>query len=243
MTAAAVSVPFSLPMNETTTAGAPVLAIATGLRLQVMVTRLKRNNHPKLDKYLDSAVAAAAGKYPDVIQFGWRLEISGEVGSASLRRIAVVTGAVAGLVYLVKGLWNPRLAQELVYPLFKNDGEAAPAVIAACIAGGVIWSRRELPFLTSVWQLPITIPDELQKFSLEFTRSVSRRQPVLSEAAVKSIAMALKSNTAGILEKVYGIGLTMPESNIRLWYGENGADGKKIPLAISSDGIRLEEKL
>jgi mevalonate kinase len=73
------------------------------------------------------------------------------VGSSA----AVAVGVVAATSYFLKKVWNPALFNQLAYEAEKlQHGNPSGADNTAVTFGGLIWYRKELEFLKSIWQLP-----------------------------------------------------------------------------------------
>lgn len=68
---------------------------------------------------------------------------------------AVAVGVVAAASYFLKRVWNPALFNQLAYEAEKiQHGNPSGADNTAVTFGGLIWYRKELEFLKSIWQLP-----------------------------------------------------------------------------------------
>ena len=90
------------------------------------------------------------------------------VGSSA----AVAVGVVAATTYFFKKIWNPSLFNQLAYEAEKlKHGNPSGADNTAVTFGGLIWYRKELEFLKSIWQLPFTLSSRLNHFFLIDTGS------------------------------------------------------------------------
>lgn len=68
---------------------------------------------------------------------------------------AVAVGVVAATSYFLKKIWNPTLFNQLAYEAEKlKHGTPSGVDNTAVTFGGLIWYRKELEFLRSIWQLP-----------------------------------------------------------------------------------------
>ncbi len=74
---------------------------------------------------------------------------------------AFTVAAVGAIAYALKGLWNPPFIHQIAYELEKRHHPFADAESAISTYGGYLWYRQELPFLKSIWQLPIRPKPEL----------------------------------------------------------------------------------
>ena len=91
------------------------------------------------------------------------LPIGYHLGSSA----AVAVSLVGALSYYTKKIWNPARINQLSYEAEKfihgNPSGADPAVI---VSGGIIWYRKELEFLRSIWQLPFRVSAGMSNFFL-----------------------------------------------------------------------------
>lgn len=138
------------------------------------------------------------------IPFGYHL------GSSA----ALAVGTVGALTYYLKKIWNPILINQLAYEAEKyQHGNPSGGDNTTITSGGLIWFRKELEFLKSMWQLPFTFPGRLQHFYLldtgkpmestgemveyvrsQFTVHSSRYKKLFdqNEEQVKKVAIAIK---------------------------------------------------
>jgi mevalonate kinase len=81
---------------------------------------------------------------------------------------AAVAVSVAGaFIWAVRGIWNPVNINRIAYEAEKKiHGNPSGVDNTAVTSGGLIWYRRELEFLKSIWQLPFGMPDSLNHFYL-----------------------------------------------------------------------------
>ncbi|OGG01618.1 hypothetical protein A2Z33_07570 [Candidatus Gottesmanbacteria bacterium RBG_16_52_11] len=80
---------------------------------------------------------------------------------------AVAVAAVAACMYSWKSVWNPAEINRIAYEAEKHmHGNPSGGDNTAVTFGGLIWFRKELEFLRSIWQLPFRIPDRLNRFLL-----------------------------------------------------------------------------
>lgn len=230
-------------------AGEPMLFTATDIRIQITIESQHKHKQKQWDETMHQATDAVKQKYPDAHWEGVGIRATGVALTTLGVRAAVLVGAIAGLLYTYRRIWNPSVVQEIAYSVVKEIYEEAPAMIAACVAGGVIWSRRELPFLASTWQLPITISEPIQKFSLAFTMSKNnhyekkiRRYPHREhEREVKSIAIALKAGDSKKLRSYYASGMASPRFGTVLRFDAQPSKQFQA-ITIGCDGMRLESQ-
>ena len=80
---------------------------------------------------------------------------------------AVVAGTIAALMYYLKKVWNPATTNQFAYEVEKKQhGNPSGGDNTTVTMGGLIWFRKELEFLKSIWQLPFTLPSSLNHFYL-----------------------------------------------------------------------------
>lgn len=122
---------------------------------------------------------------------------------------AVAVGVVGAVSYFLKKIWNPTLINQLAYEAEKlQHGNPSGADNTTVTFGGLIWYRKELEFLKSMWQLPVKLPANLNHFSLidtgrpkentgemvAFVKSQKNLQKFLdaNEIQTKRVAVAIK---------------------------------------------------
>ncbi len=80
---------------------------------------------------------------------------------------AVAVASVGALMYFLKNVWNPAVINQLAYEAEKiQHGNPSGGDNAACTFGGLLWYRRELEFLKSMWQLPFGVHNNVNHFFL-----------------------------------------------------------------------------
>lgn len=129
---------------------------------------------------------------------------------------AVAVATIGAALYAIKRIWNPELTNRLAYETEKKQHtNPSGADNTACTFGGLVWYRKELEFLKSMWQLPLTIKPVQQRFRLldsgkptettgqmvQLVATLSSRSPkrfqtlfCRNERAVRQVAAALRDN-------------------------------------------------
>jgi len=80
---------------------------------------------------------------------------------------ATAVGVVAATVYMVKHLWNPEQINTIAYEVEKKQhGNPSGGDNTVATFGGLVWYRKELEFLKSMWQLPVSFPSEMDHLYL-----------------------------------------------------------------------------
>lgn len=144
--------------------GKPTLIMATTLRMYVT---LEKTTSPLLstiresDAYIDAIVGLFEKKYGLTVDSDMRLGITSAIpirsGMGSSAALAV---SLNGALYAWHGLsWNAQSINELAYQAEKtkheNSSGGDPAVSTH---GGILWYRKELEFLKTLWLLPFKVP-------------------------------------------------------------------------------------
>jgi len=127
---------------------------------------------------------------------------------------ATAVGTVAAVTYFVKKIWNPNLFNTIAYEVEKKQhGNPSGGDNTIVAMGGMLWFRKELEFLKSMWQLDVKISSDLNHFFLmstgrpvettgemvslvrqKFEKNPEQMKKLFSqnETQVKRIAVALK---------------------------------------------------
>ena len=122
---------------------------------------------------------------------------------------AVAVAVVAAASYYLKKVWNPALFNQLAYEAEKlKHGNPSGGDNTVVTMGGLIWYRKELEFLKSIWQLPFKT--KLHNFFLldtgkpkettgDMVAYVAKQKNLQhhfdeNEVQTKRIAVALKEN-------------------------------------------------
>lgn len=96
-------------------------------------------------------------KIESAIPVGYHLGSSAALGAA----------LIGALSFFFRNIWNPSQINQLAYESEKFiHGNASGVDPAAVISGGLIWYRKELDFLRSIWQLPFKPHSRLNRFFL-----------------------------------------------------------------------------
>lgn len=110
---------------------------------------------------------------------------------------AVAVGVVAATSYFLKKIWNPTLFNQLAYEAEKlQHGNPSGGDNTAVTFGGLIWYRKELEFLKSIWQLPFKT--KLHHFSL-----IDTGRPVETTGEMVAHVKSQISNHKSQFEKLF----------------------------------------
>jgi len=151
--------------------GKPAIISAINMRLTVTVSDSKE---PEIiaeeGKEYIHHILTSVGKHLKIDSIPpLRLEISSDIPIGyHLGSSAALGAAIVGaLVYHWKKIWNPMLINQLAYESEKfihvNSSGVDPAAV---VSGGLIWYRKELDFLRSIWQLPFKPTRNMNHFFL-----------------------------------------------------------------------------
>jgi len=200
--------------------GKPAIIAAIEKRITAKVTKGNRNIDTEeiVTPYIAYIKEIIQTRYSDVSLSALDISIQSDVpiGYHLGTSAAIAVATIGALVYATKKLWNPTLINQLAYEAEKYvHGNPSGGDNTAVTFGGLIWYRKELEFLRSMWQLPITIPAQLSNFSLintgkpgnttketvEYVKLRVKSEEVkmkslfdTNEIQTKRIAVALKEN-------------------------------------------------
>lgn len=158
--------------------GKPALLAAINKRMRVSVEENKRmragSNPIEIISSEPSEYARYAAEYViEKLQLGTPTSIiitidsdipaGFHLGSSA----AVASGICGALMYFYKKIWNPIRINELAYEIEKKQhGNPSGGDNTVVTMGGLIWYRKELEFLRSIWQLPYKPHTSLNHFFL-----------------------------------------------------------------------------
>lgn len=206
--------------------GAPALLAAVNRRLIVIIEEAEQQkidvNDVDAQNFIQHAIGIVDKEY-DLQPMGYHLSIVSDLpfgyhlGSSA----ALAVATVGAYIYLRKKLWNPIEINRLAYEVEKKQhGNPSGGDNTSVTFGGFVWFRKELEFLKSIWQIPLTIPPELHHFYLVNTGKPNEttgemvslvrelylaNQPEMelvfrdNEKATKDVAKAIKENNQGLL--------------------------------------------
>lgn len=152
--------------------GKPALVIATSLRMFVTLETEKGTSlsqFRKKDPYVDAIVRAFENKHGIAAAGNVSLKISSAIpGGSGMGSSAALAVSLAGALSVWHGLpWNVQAINDVAYQAEKtkhiNSSGSDPAIATH---GGILWYRKELEFLKTVWLLPFKIPRTFAPFIL-----------------------------------------------------------------------------
>ncbi len=151
--------------------GKPALIAAVNMRLRATVSGSDRPEIIAVEgtEYIKHILAAVCKHFQINNTPPLRIEISSDIPIGYHLGSSAALGAalVGALSYHLKRIWNPTRINQLAYESEKfihiNSSGVDPAAV---VSGGLIWYRKELDFLRSIWQLPFKIPVALNHFYL-----------------------------------------------------------------------------
>ncbi len=220
--------------------GKPALLAAINKRLCVRVEKPARDGieiiSPEPKEYIEHILRVVAREYTITELPSMKITITSDIPSGyhlgSSAAVAVAT--IGALVYFIKKIWNPMTINKLAYEAEKKPhGNPSGGDNTVVTVGGIVWYRKELEFLKSIWQLPFKPHPRLDHFYLintgkpqettgemvEIVRSKVKRQKAkmerlfsLNEIQVKRIAVALKEGNESELINAIRVGERTLES-------------------------------
>jgi mevalonate kinase len=152
--------------------GKPALLAAINRRLTVSVQKGRSGVEIVSDQpesYVRHIISLVLKEYrisgePDIV-----ISISSEVpagyhlGSSA----AVAVATIGALSFFLKKIWNPIAINKLAFEAEKQQhGNPSGGDNTIVTFGGIVWYRRELEFLKSIWQLPFRPHKNLSHFML-----------------------------------------------------------------------------
>lgn len=207
--------------------GKPSLIVATSLRLYVTLSAEGRTPLSALrakDSYIDTIVTVFEKKYAVSVddQISITIDSSIPEGSGMGSSAAVAVALIGALSVWYGKPWNVQAINDAAYSAekakHKNSSGSDPAVSAH---GGILWYRKELEFLKTLWLLSFKIPNAFAPFILVNTGRVEstgdlvqtvaenkkRNEPrfaellTKSEAVTKEITAALHDEREDVFRK------------------------------------------
>lgn len=145
--------------------GKPTLIVATTLRMYVTLEKATSpllSHIRKSDAYIDAIVGRFEKKYAMTLDESIGLTISSAIpvrsGMGSSAALAV---SLSGALSMWHGHpWNAQAINDAAYQAEKikheNSSGGDPAVSTH---GGIVWYRKELEFLKTLWLLPFKVPN------------------------------------------------------------------------------------
>ncbi len=146
---------------------------------------------------------------------------------------AVAVATVGALTYFLKKTWNPIAINQLAYEIEKKQhGNPSGGDNTVVTFGGLIWFRRELTFLKSIWQLPFKPAANLAHF---FLINTGRPKETTGEM-VAFVGQRVKSKK-GYMEKLFSVN---EEQTRRITVAIKEGDEKTLIDAIQKGERTLE---
>lgn len=222
--------------------GKPAILAAINRRLTVTVREGKNN----ATGYVADCIAIVQKHFQTQKEFHITIDSDIPEGYHLGSSAAVAVAVVAAISYSLKKVWNPVLFNQLAYEAEKlKHGNPSGGDNTTVTMGGLIWYRKELEFLKSIWQLPFK--PKLNKFFLidtgkpkettgEMVAYVAKQKNLQkyfdeNEVQTKRIAVALKENDEQTLIDAIRKGQRTLEA-----IGVVSDKAKKIIRKIEDDG-------
>lgn len=151
--------------------GKPAIVVSTSLRLYVTLqgdAKPTFSSLRKKDAYIDAIVASFEKKHGLTVGNNFSAEITSSVpvrsGMGSSAALAV---SLAGALSVWHGLsWNTQAINDIAYQAEKAMYKSSGSDPAVATHGGILWYRKELEFLKTLWLLPFKIPTSFSPFVL-----------------------------------------------------------------------------
>lgn len=215
--------------------GYPAILAAVDLRMRVSVESSRFRVHgsrlevisSESDKYVRQVVEVVQRELkidklpPMKITINSEIPAGYHLGSSA----ATAVGVTGALTYFLQKLWNPQRINEIAYEAEKlQHGTPSGGDNTAITFGGLMWFRKELEFLKSIWQLPFKPGSNIRPFFLLDTgrpvettgemivyvkakviRQKAKVQKIftINEEQVRRVTVALKmGDEAGLMEAI-----------------------------------------
>jgi mevalonate kinase len=156
--------------------GKPALVAAIDRRLQVSIELTSSSSISMIDIKSDEEtsyvrhvvdVACRMGHIDSTKGMNIRIKSDLKPGYHIGTSAAVAVATVGAVLFAVKKLWNPSQINQIAYEAEKKQHGTPSGVDNTSVTmGGLLWYRKELEFLKSMWQLPIHVTDAIDHFYL-----------------------------------------------------------------------------
>ena len=253
---ATVSAPGSIVLPDRTALerGLPGLLLACSERVYVSITKAERASvqASRHKAFVSKILDGFSEKFNDQKDTNWAVSINSSFfDEAAFGFLPAVTVALVGaLMYTTRGLWNPLAIHKNAYEILKPYNNYADAECTVATFGGVLWYRRELSYLTSLWQLPVKIKPAMQKFFVRAVTSAkiqrTRESAVENEGWVKRFAEVLKKEDVNEVSRVMKQRgeITLKSKGNKEWHLCFGKIDNRTTIRtiqLGEEGIRLEK--
>ncbi len=202
--------------------GKPALIATVGQRMQVILqaqsSKLKAQSEiskiRKRDKYIDEIVRMVEHRFNTRIA-GFNLEIESDIpkGAGMGSSAALAVSLVGALITWLNKPWDLGVINELAYEAEKfKHGNPSGSDPTISTYGGLLWYRKELPFLKSFLVLSFKIPKIFASFVLvdtgrkestgelvSFVGDFVKQKPVL----VKQILNEIEEQSRGMTQAIH----------------------------------------
>lgn len=202
--------------------GRPAFLAAINKRLTVSVQPQPQGlsvDTAEDDGYVRHIVALIAREQKIDALPGMRIAISSSLppGSHLGSSAALAAATIGAITYFLKKIWNPIAINTLAYEAEKYaHGTPSGADNTIVTFGGFVWYRRELPFLKSIWQLPLKTPAALDNFYLIDTgrpKETTKEMVELVKLKMKNEKMKMANLMGSNEEQTRRIATAVKEGN------------------------------
>ncbi|MCL4360410.1 hypothetical protein M1555_04145 [Patescibacteria group bacterium] len=189
----------------------PLFASATDLRLTLTLS--PATSAPRSADDVFSGLFILITKYLEgtyrqrrLPPFRYSLSFPADLHNPALYRSAFLAAGTAALLYAMRGIWNPQTAHTFMVNMRRDILPPVHEVdMTGSVFGGFLWYRKELTYLRSLWQLPLSSASHMNHCFLVVRKTGKPfDMPAPSESYIRTVAEIMKTGDTNALVAVSG---------------------------------------